>query len=137
MDVLRTSTYLEIAPGEKGCFAFTGYTLPIGYENISLGDVRYTLGEKFVPRLSIRQLTSSINRGYFHVSGRVVNDDSVTVRDIMVAGTYYNGSGQAVGCSIRFSSPGNFLDPGQSALFGFQWATWTYIADYKVKVSGR
>jgi hypothetical protein len=138
VDIIDQYISYEIPPHEKGCFVFYDYVLPPNYGGYQFANITYIGGIREAPILSVSDLEARIERSYFIVNGVVQNNDTQRVRDMEIIGTFYNSSGNVVGCITSYEIDADFLDPGQATRFFVPWSfDAESITHYRVQSMGR
>ncbi|MCB0032170.1 MAG: fibronectin type III domain-containing protein, partial [Anaerolineales bacterium] len=137
-----TFLQLPLAAGDRSCF---GFVYPgAGDKTFTLMDPTYVVGGPTIPDLTILSSQLSVPSNATYVSGDLRNDDSFRVDDVRVIGTFYDPSGNVVGCSDGINPiPIGFLDPGEVAyyetvIFNTEYAQSAVTIDsFRVQPTGR
>jgi hypothetical protein len=137
VDIVDTITFMRVRPGDRTCFIFYNYPLPVNYSHFEFEAPSYFDINLPHPNLTVTDHVGYLEEPYYLVEGHFRNDSSMRVDNLQVIGTFYDGAGRTIGCVASYEVEATYLDPGQSTYFlapGFQ--NINDIASYRLQPDG-
>lgn len=132
-------TFLKyLPPGERTCFNLQLID-PAAWTRYEFETPTYVATSSTGPVLATTDVNASINQfGWYKITGRVRNDDSVRVTGAEVIATLHSATGAALDCDAALANPSS-LDPGQSGPFENTFTRrddYADVASYRLQTDG-